>query len=404
MIVEIGLVTAVGSTAWMVTPLAKKGWSFQQKQFIKMKTKGQLHQVFKYGGLFRKESQNNITFPKIHAVQIKNERITVVFTLPLGLNPEDVEKKLYAFKQAFGNVSLKVDVKKCILNIYSDQLPAEFAYNFEEIKTAIEDMKLPVICGKRLGKEYFVFDMAKQPHLLIAGETGSGKSSQLRSMLTTLIKTKSPKELRMILADLKRSEFHLFKNIDHVEGVYHSALEFEPVLRKLKREMIRRGNMLDAEEVTHIDDLQKKLPYYLVCVDEVALLKKEKKVMDILEEISSIGRSLGIFLILSMQRPDSELLDGKLKVNLTARMGFKTADKVNAKVIGTPGAEKIENPGRMILKTSDGFREVQSPHLSEKTAKALLKPYKDIREASGEVVKVMDAEEESKDVFGVLSS
>jgi len=95
----------------------------------------------------------------------------------------------------------------------------------------------------------------------------------------------------------------------------------------------------------------------------VVLLKKETDVMDILEEISSIGRSLGVFLILSMQRPDSKLLDGKLKVNLTVRMGFKTADKTNSRIIGTPGSEKLNTPGRMVLKINSDLQEVQSPEL-----------------------------------------
>ncbi|MFP3488683.1 DNA translocase FtsK, partial [Staphylococcus sp. SIMBA_130] len=121
-----------------------------------------------------------------------------------------------------------------------------------------------------------------------------------------------------------------------------------PKLKKIKSEMTRRGDKLDAAGVNSIDQLKEKLPYIIICVDEVRLLKKETDVMDILEEISSIGRSLGIFIILSMQRPDSKLLEGALKVNCTVRMGFKTADAINSKVIGTPGAEKIKIPGRMI--------------------------------------------------------
>lgn len=101
--------------------------------------------------------------------------------------------------------------------------------------------------------------------------------------------------------------------------------------------------------------------------------------MDILEEISSIGRSLGVFVILSMQRGDSKLLDGKLKVNLTVRMGFKTADKINSQIIGVEGAEKLEHLGRMILKVNSKSQEIQSPFLQNDQAKLLLKDYKEAK-------------------------
>src|SRR5699024_8880319 len=143
-----------------------------------------------------------------------------------------------------------------------------------------------------------------------------------------------------------------------------------------KKEMTKISNKLDKERVNSIDELKQKLPYIVICIDEVALLKKEKDIMDILEEISSIGRSLGVFIILSMQRPDAKLLDGKLKVNLTVRMGFQTADAINSKIIGTPGSEKIQIPSRMLMKINSGLQEIQCPWLDNDEAKKLLEPYK----------------------------
>jgi S-DNA-T family DNA segregation ATPase FtsK/SpoIIIE len=96
--------------------------------------------------------------------------------------------------------------------------------------------------------------------------------------------------------------------------------------------------------------------------------------MELVEEVSAIGRCLGVFLILSMQRPDSKVLDGKLKNNLTVRMGFRCADLINSRIIGTPGSEKLKNQGRMVIKLP-GFselKEVQASFLYLDKAKDIL--------------------------------
>ncbi|WP_233998561.1 FtsK/SpoIIIE domain-containing protein, partial [Microbulbifer pacificus] len=301
------------------------------------------------------------------------------------------EKRLYVFKQHFGRyVYLSVNEHRGVLKVFPEGLPNKITYKYKEMNLK---GNLPIVCGRNLSGKIKYFDMVKDPHLLIAGETGSGKSSAIRSILTSLIQYKSSKELKLILGDLKRSEFHLFKDIAHVEGVYHSADTLRPVLNKVKKEMAKRGDLLDEEGVNAIDQLPKKLPYIIVCIDEVVLLKKEKDIMDILEDISSIGRSLGVFIILSMQRPDAKLLDGKLKVNMTVRMGFKTQDNVNSKIIGTPGSEKLKTSGRMILKVNSDLQEIQCPWLDNEKAKKILIPYK---------VEKKDKQEEKKDDYDTL--
>ncbi|MGY0693004.1 FtsK/SpoIIIE domain-containing protein [Virgibacillus sp. FSP13] len=364
----------------------------------KRKIKTNLMKAFENAELYKKKDKKEI-FPKTLRIDANDKCVTIVFSVPKGINPEQFEKQLFVFKQHFGkHINLNVDEKRGVLKIYPTGLPTKFNYDYDNIKESIGEQKLPVVCGMNLEGNIYSFDLIKYPHILLSGETGSGKSSGIRGILTTLIKAKQPNELRLVLGDLKRSEFHLFKHIEHVEGVYHSADTLRPELKKVKREMVKRGNKLDEAGVNSIDELEGKIPYIIVCIDEVALLKKETDVMDILEEISSIGRSLGVFIMLSMQRPDSKLLDGKLKVNLTVRMGFMTADKSNAKIIGTPGAEKLSTSGRMILKVNSNLQEIQCPLLENKKAKKLLESYKKealvkqdpINEADNEYAKVME--------------
>lgn len=346
---------------------------FLKERYERRKLIEELYKCFETSKLYRDVGKKR-EYPKLVYAKVYDNKITMSFSIPKGINPEEFNKKKYVFKQYFGEyIDMNIQTSNVVLKVYKNGLPNEFNYHFEDINT---NNRLPIICGKNLEGELLIYDMVEHPHLLISGETGSGKSSQLRSILTTLIKLKKSSELKLILGDLKRSEFHLFKRIEHVEGVYHSANELRPILSKIKLEMAKRGNLLDEEEVNDIKELKKPLPYIVVCIDEVALLKEEKDIMDILEEISSIGRSLGIFIILSMQRPDSKLLDGKLKVNLTVRMGFKTADPINSNIIGTPGSERLNTPGRMILGINSALQEIQCPWLDNFTAKRLLEPYK----------------------------
>jgi S-DNA-T family DNA segregation ATPase FtsK/SpoIIIE len=373
MLTIIGWSIISGSVLWGGYPAFES--IFLKKKYGKRKLIENLAKAFRNGQLYKKIGDMEV-YPYLLRLEQKADKLTIVFTVPKGLDPDEFVKNDYVFKQHFGKyINLNVNETRIILTVYPAGLPSKFKYDYEKVISGIEG-KVPIVCGQSLEGNIKMFDLVTHPHILISGETGSGKSSEIRSILTTLIKHKDPKELRLVLGDLKRSEFHLFKQIEHVDSVCHSADELRPHLKKIKREMVKRGNKLDAAGVNSINDLKEKLPYIIVCIDEVVLLKKETDIMDILEEISSIGRSLGVFIILSMQRPDAKLLDGKLKVNLTVRMGFMTADSTNSKIIGTPGSEKLNTPGRMLLKINSTLEEFQCPWLDNEKAKRILQPYK----------------------------
>lgn len=373
----LGYTLIGGSIIWGGYPVFER--TFLKEKYQERKNKENLQKAFRNADLYKSHGKNK-EYPFILNYEENRRRMTFVFSVPKGLSPERFKSSLYVFKQHFGRfVHLEVNETHGILKVYQRGLPKRIIFNYDDIYKSIKNFSLPIIAGANLEGEIYAFDLVKHPHILIAGETGSGKSSHIRSILTTLIKAKRPEELRLVLGDLKRSEFYLFKNIKHVDGVYHNAIELTQELRRVKKEMIRRGKKLDNAGVNNIDKLEKKPPYIIICIDEVVMLKKEKEIMDILEEISSIGRALGIFVILSMQRPDRQLLDGKLKVNLTVRMGFRTADNLNSKIIGTEGAEKINTVGRMILKINSHTQQIQSPFLDDEKANLILNDYKEDR-------------------------
>jgi DNA segregation ATPase FtsK/SpoIIIE, S-DNA-T family len=384
--------------------------------FVKQKAKGILQQVFISGDIaidYSYGQSKGKVYPKIRKVKFDQgtETIKYYFSIPYGLDPKEIKKKEYCFQQVFGkNIEIKGDVREFKLTVFAASLPAELIYRYESYATHFGGCPLPVVAGIDLNGELVVYNMITNPHLLIAGETGSGKSTQLRSVLSTFIKALSPDRLELYLCDLKRSEFHLFRQVEHVRGVFVSPKEMEPMLLHIQREMQDRGDKLDAAEVSHIDELDEKPPYISLCIDEVALLQKERAIMDLVEEISAIGRALGVFLILSMQRPDAKVLDGKLKNNLTVRMGFRCSNLINSRIIGTPGSEKLTAEGRMLLKLPRylDLKEVQAPYLSTEEAKKLLeshkcaKPKKPRMTPSKAKSDVIDLQESEKDIFEVL--
>lgn len=354
-----------------------------KKWIAKQQAKASLMKVFRNGEIgvnYSYSSNNGFVYPKILSIRFNysEKSLSYFFSLPTGMDPKVIKKKEYCFRQVFGErIELKGDAKKFTLTVFTAHIPKIIPYNAKRFKEQAKKMKLPIVCGVDMNGQDVVYDMVENPHLLISGETGSGKSTQLRSILSSMIEYKSPDRLKMFLCDLKRSEFPIFRGVEHVEGVFVKPADMLPMLNYLREETIKRGDLLDAHAVAHIDDLPNPPHYILLCIDEFALLKKEKKIWDLVEEISSIGRALGIYLILSVLRPDRNTLDGVLKNNLTVRMGFMCADLINSRIIGTPGSEKLKHNGRFLMKSKgQDLKEIQAPYLDIDKAKELIKNHK----------------------------
>ncbi|MDO8158518.1 DNA translocase FtsK [Bacillus toyonensis] len=381
-----------------------KGW-LKKKRY-----KYQLEEVFKKAKLYDEHVTRGgklPIYPKIHDVYEGKESVRYTFTLPNGVDPAQIHKKWFCFQQILGeNLMMEGSIKKFVLHVFHSNASLQpYDYSYKQWQPLLKQYRLPIVVGRDQFGNTIVYDMvdSNTPHLLIAGETGSGKSSIVRVILATLIQQMSPEHLHLYLGDLKNSEFHFLRRVKHVKYVCMEEHEMTNMLAKLWKEVLHRRKVMEEYELGHIDEYNqitkgKPLPYIFIAIDEVAMLQDEKECITIIEKISAIGRSLGIFLMLSMQRPDAKILDGKLKLNLTVRMGFKCADLINSNIVGTPGSENLSQSGQMILKL-DGLKKVQAPYLALDQAKEIIEPYRLSKEQS--IKKEEPGHQEDK-IFGVL--
>ncbi|PGS41776.1 cell division protein FtsK [Bacillus cereus] len=373
------------------------------------KLRNRLKEVFAKAGLYTEHQTRGgkvPIYPKVHNVSSSTESVRYVFTIPNGLDPQKIEKKWFCFQQILGrNITFEGDVKKFVLHVFhSDSGLKPYKYYYKEWHSLLKKFRLPVVVGRDQFGKMITYDMldSNSPHLLIAGETGSGKSSMVRVVLSTFIQYMSPDKLHLYLGDLKNSEFHFLRRVKHVKEVCMEEIEMKIMLQKVWKEIRERRKLMEQFEVDHIDAYNKlnpdnQKPYILLAIDEVAMLKDEKECMTTIEKISAVGRSLGVFLMLSMQRPDAKVLDGKLKLNMTVRIGFKCDSAINSNIMGTPGSEHLEQSGQMILKRN-GLKKVQAPYLELSNAKQIVEPYR----MSKEEKMLQTPLKEEIPLFGVL--
>ncbi|BAU28140.1 S-DNA-T family DNA segregation ATPase FtsK/SpoIIIE [Aneurinibacillus soli] len=363
--------------AGICTSLGVANYTYQSMP--NTKARRSLKRIFDEGEIYRERENGRKIYPQIRAIQYDNKGITIVFNIVFGINPDDVYKAEWLFKQEFGqHVFIEHTGKHFTVKAYYKGIQT-FAYDFDEILPHLSDMKLPIVIGKDQEGYWLIVDMIDNPHLLICGETGSGKSTEIRQIITTWIKHLSPEKLHLYLCDLKGSEFHLFENIEHVQASLYENDEGKllKLLIKIEKEIKRRGQLLRQHGKVHIDDLPEQVPYIVVCVDEVALLRDNKAIMEKIENIAIVGRSNGVFLLLSMQRPDSTVLDGKLKQCLTVRICFRQPDDINYGIalnMRMKPDREIED-GYAFVKYKRGLQEIQAPFLADKMAKVMLRPY-----------------------------
>ncbi len=269
---------------------------------------------------------------------------------------------------------------------------------------------LTVALGRSISGKASFGNLAKMPHLLVAGTTGSGKSVTIHSIITSLLYRNGPDDLKFIMVDPKRVELTLYKNIPHLlTPVITEAKKTILALKWAAKEMDRRYDILEAESVRDIESYHnnivsknpktiktlengeekevdtERMPYIVIVIDELAdiMTSYPRELESAIVRLAQMSRAVGIHLILSTQRPEVNVITGLIKANVPARIALKVSSQIDSRtILDAGGAEKLLGAGDMLYSSGDAQPErLQSAFISEgevkKVVKYLSEAYKD---------------------------
>ncbi|MBN1789860.1 MAG: DNA translocase FtsK 4TM domain-containing protein [Bacteroidales bacterium] len=245
--------------------------------------------------------------------------------------------------------------------------------------------ELPVAMGKTISNETYVFDLAKMPHLLLAGATGQGKSVGLNCIITSLLYKKHPSQLKFVLIDPKRVELtaytslekhYLAKIPDAEEVIITDTKKVIYTLNSLTIEMDQRYQLLEKAAVRNIREYNHKfikrklnpekghryLPYIVVIVDEFAdlIMTAGKEVETPLARLAQLARAIGIHLVIATQRPTTNIITGVIKANFPARIAFRVSSMIDSRtILDSPGANQLVGRGDMLFAPGSDMIRIQ---------------------------------------------
>ena len=246
-------------------------------------------------------------------------------------------------------------------------------------KFAESEAELTLAIGKTTSGEISTLNLAKMPHLLIAGTTGSGKSVCLNTIICSLLYNSTPEELKFVIVDPKKVEMTLYKSLKgyHLLGMedFEESIVTKPdnatlALRAVEKEMSRRYDILADAVVRNIQEYNAKkvasneeiMPYIVVVVDELAdlMMLNAKEVEQPIARLAQLARAVGIHLVIATQRPSVDVITGLIKANFPSRIAFQVASKIDSRtILDTAGAEKLIGRGDMLYLGSGSSEPVR---------------------------------------------
>ena len=312
----------------------------------------------------------------------------IEFLPAAGSKVKNIEAVLDDIARELGVSSLRVEMIGGTTHLGFEVPQDEFkTVDFSEIMDKAGRVKgeLPVCMGADiLGRPVFA-DLAKMPHLLIGGTTGSGKSVGLNTFILSLMAAKKPNELKFIMVDPKRIEFSVYNNQKYMGyPVITESVEAVRAITALVDEMERRYGLLEKSFTKNIKDYNEQtedriLPYIVCVIDEFAdLMASDKKVEKDIQRLAQKARACGIHLILATQRPSVDVVTGVLKANFPTRLAYKVASQADSRtILDCGGAEKLIGRGDALFLASDGkLQRIHGAYLPDSEIKKIVDEYR----------------------------
>lgn len=261
-----------------------------------------------------------------------------------------------------------------------------------EIISKFKKEKIPVALGKRLEGQPFIVDLTEMPHLLIAGATGSGKSVCVHAIISTILLTRSPYQVKLAMVDPKMLELSAYKGIPHLWApVVIQTSKARYLLEALVKEMEERYALLARTGVRSINEYNKRfgpdqsdeyLPYIVVVIDELAdlMMVSARDVEPAIARLAQMARAVGIHLVVATQRPSVDVITGVIKANFPSRIAFNVGSKTDSRtILDMNGAEKLLGKGDMLFVPAGSPEpiRVHGSFISTEETKALVDFWRD---------------------------